>query len=52
VGNEIIAGNGRERVLCATRVQMLLVALQLGAAIYWWSRQILGETAARGALWL
>jgi hypothetical protein len=52
VGNDILASQGPDRVLFWARWPMILVSLLLGAAIYWWGRDLLGEGAALGALFL
>ena len=51
VGNEILARDP-DRVLFWARLPMILIATLLGLLIYLWGRQILGETAALGALFL
>jgi Dolichyl-phosphate-mannose-protein mannosyltransferase len=51
VGNAILARNP-DRILFWARLPMILIATLLGLLIYLWGRQILGETAALGALFL
>jgi hypothetical protein len=52
VGNSIISENGPDRVLFWARLPMILVGTMLGFVIYLWGRQIVGEAAALGALFL
>ncbi len=52
VGSELIAANGPDRVLFWARMPFLLLAAALGAVLWWWGRQIIGETAALAALFL
>jgi hypothetical protein len=51
VGNAILARNP-DRILFWARLPMILIATLLGLLIYLWGRQMLGETAALGALFL
>lgn len=51
VGSGMIARNP-DRVLFWARLPMILVATALGLLIYLWGRQMLGEAAALGALFL
>jgi hypothetical protein len=52
LGNGIIHDNGADRVLFWARLPFLLLAALLGILIYWWGRELVGETAALGALFL
>ncbi len=52
VGSELIAANGPDRVMFWARLPFLLLAAALGALIWWWGRQVVGETAALAALFL
>lgn len=52
VGNAMIAEHGPDRVMFWARLPMILVATLLGLMIYLWGRQMLGERAALGALFL
>ena len=52
VGNSILSDNGPDRVLFWARLPMILVATMLGWLIYLWGRQMVGATAALGALFL
>jgi hypothetical protein len=51
-GKEIFAAYGIDRVLSAARLPMILTGVFLGLMIYRWGRELLGETAALGALFL
>jgi hypothetical protein len=51
-GKEIFAGYGIDRVLSLARLPMILTGVFLGLMIYLWGRELLGETAALGALFL
>jgi Dolichyl-phosphate-mannose-protein mannosyltransferase/SEC-C motif len=52
VGNSIIHDNGADRVLFWARLPFILLAALLGVLIYWWGRELVGSTAALGALYL
>ncbi len=52
VGNSIIAANGPDRVMLWARLPFVLLATLLGALIYFWGREMVGEAAALGALFL
>lgn len=52
VGNSIISSNGPDRVLFWARLPFILLATGLGASIYLWGREMTGEVAALGALFL
>jgi hypothetical protein len=52
VGNSIIHDNGADRVLFWGRLPFILLGGLLGAVIYWWGRELVGSTAALGALFL
>ena len=52
VGSELIATNGPERVMFWARLPFLMLAAALGALLWWWGRQVIGETAALTALFL
>jgi hypothetical protein len=52
VGNALVAAYGVDRVMFWARLPMLLVSTLLGLLIYLWGRQVLGEAAALGALFL
>jgi hypothetical protein len=51
VGNAMLAQNP-DRILFWARLPMILLATLLGLMIYLWARQMLGEAAALGALFL
>jgi len=51
-GAEVIAANGPDRTLLAARMPFLLLSGALGVLIFLWGRQLLGEIAAVGALFL
>ena len=51
-GKEILAKYGMDRVLLLARMPMILTGVFLGLMIYLWGREMLGETAAVGALFL
>jgi hypothetical protein len=50
IGNSIIASNGPDRVLFWARLPFILLAGFLGVLIYAWGRELVGNTAALGAL--
>ena len=50
VGSELIAANGPDRVMFWARLPFLLIAAALGALLWWWGRQMLGDVAALAAL--
>jgi len=50
-GSDLIAANPY-RVMFWARLPFLLLAAALGVLIWWWGRQLLGETAALAALFL
>jgi hypothetical protein len=52
IGNSIIAENGPDRVLFWARLPLALVGTMLGAVIFLWGRQIAGDWAALGAVFL
>jgi hypothetical protein len=52
VGAQLIAANGAGRTMFWARLPFLLLAAALGVLIYLWGRQLLGEAAALGALFL
>ena len=52
VGFDIIESNGPDRVMFWARLPLILLATALGALLYWWGREIVGEPAALGALLL
>ena len=52
VGAELIAANGPDRTMFRARLPFLLLAAALGVLLYLWGRQLLGEVAALGALFL
>ena len=52
IGNSIIAGNGPDRVLFWARLPFVFLATLLGALIYFWGRELAGEAAGLGALFL
>ncbi len=52
VGNSIIAAYGPDRVMLWARLPFVLLATLLGALIYFWGREMVGEAAALGALFL
>jgi hypothetical protein len=52
IGNDIIASNGPDRVMFWARLPFILLAGLLGVLIYAWGRELVGETAALGALFL
>jgi hypothetical protein len=51
-GKEIFAAYGMDRVLLLARLPMILTGVFLGLMLYLWGREMLGETAALGALFL
>jgi hypothetical protein len=51
-GKEIFSAYGIDRVLLWARLPMILTGVLLGLMIYLWGRELLGETAALGALFL
>ena len=51
-GSELIAANGPDRVMFLARLPFVLLAAALGVLIWWWGRQIAGDTAALAALFL
>jgi hypothetical protein len=52
VGAELIAAGGPDRTMFWARLPFLLLAAALGALLYLWGRQLLGEVAALAALFL
>ena len=52
VGAQLIAANGPDRTMFWARLPFLLLAAALGVLLYVWGRQLLGEVAALGALFL
>jgi hypothetical protein len=52
IGNQIIAGNGADRVMAWARAPMLLVAGLLAAVLFLWGRELVGGWAALGAVFL
>jgi hypothetical protein len=52
VGGEILATYGYDRTLALARFPMMLVGVLLGTLLYLWGREMLGQTAALGALFL
>ena len=52
VGNAIIAANGPDKVMFWSRLPFILLAALLGILLYVWGREMVGPTAALGALFL
>jgi len=52
VGNAIIAANGPDKVMFWARLPFILLAALLGILLYAWGREMVGPTAALGALFL
>ena len=52
IGNDIIASNGPDRVMFWARLPFILLAGLLGVLIYVWGRELAGNAAALGALFL
>jgi hypothetical protein len=52
VGNAIIASNGPDKVMFWSRLPFILLAALLGILLYAWGREMVGRTAALGALFL
>src|SRR5271169_2401102 len=52
IGNDIIASNGPDRVMFWARLPFILLAGLLGVLIYVWGRELAGDAAALGALFL
>jgi hypothetical protein len=52
VGADIIIANGPDRVMFWARLPFVLLAALLGVLIYVWGREIVGDAAALGALFL
>jgi len=52
VGNAIIAANGPDKVMFWARLPFILLAALLGILLYTWGREMVGPTAALGALFL
>lgn len=52
IGNSIILKNGADRVLFWARLPLALVGTMLGALIFLWGRQLAGDWAALGAVFL
>jgi hypothetical protein len=52
VGNAIIAANGPDKVMFWSRLPFILLAGLLGILLYAWGREMVGPTAALGALFL
>ena len=51
-GAEVLRASGPDRVLFWARLPFIFLASLLGLLIFWWGRQILGDVAALGALFL
>ena len=52
IGNAIIAANGPDKVMFWSRLPFILLAALLGILLYAWGREMVGPTAALGALFL
>ena len=52
VGNAIIAANGPDKAMFWARLPFILLAALLGILLYAWGREMVGPTAALGALFL
>ena len=52
VGSQLLAAHGPARALFLARLPFLLLAAALAVLLYFWGRQLLGETAALAALFL
>jgi hypothetical protein len=52
VGNAIIAANGPDKVMFWSRLPFIVLAVLLGILLYVWGREMVGPTAALGALFL
>jgi hypothetical protein len=52
VGNAIITANGPDKVMFWSRLPFILLASLLGILLYSWGREMVGPTAALGALFL
>jgi hypothetical protein len=52
IGNDIIASNGPDRMMFWARLPFILLAGLLGVLIYVWGRELAGDIAALGALFL
>jgi hypothetical protein len=52
VGNDLIGHGGPRRVMFWARLPLILLSTLLGLLIYLWGRQMLGDAAAIGALFL
>jgi len=52
IGNAIIATNGPDKVMFWARLPFILLAALLGVMLYAWGREMVGPTAALGALFL
>ena len=52
IGNDVIASNGPDRVMFWARLPFILLAGLLGVLIYVWGRELAGNMAALGALFL
>ncbi len=50
IGSQFLAANGPDRALFLARLPFLLLTVLLGALIFLWGRQLLGEAAALAAL--
>jgi hypothetical protein len=51
-GSELLRDQGPARVLFWARLPFILLATLLGLLLFWWGRQMLGNTAALAALFL
>jgi len=51
-GAEVLRDHGPDRVLFWARLPFLLLSSALGLLLFWWGRQMLGDTAALAALFL
>ena len=52
IGNDVIASNGPDRVMFWARLPFIMLAGLLGVLIYVWGRELAGNIAALGALFL
>jgi hypothetical protein len=52
VGNNIVASNGPDKVMFWARLPMILIAAMMAIVLYVWGRQMMGQAAALGALFL
>ena len=51
-GGEILSGQGPDRVLFWARLPLILLASSFGLLLFWWGRQMVGDTGALAALFL